>query len=94
MNEALQRIHDREDAIRSEVDAAFEKWWAALPRFGHRQDYWDRVCQIGEEFAQKYGSYGRGLALNRVDALDAEWHRIKPPAPNVIMEEVFKDGQI
>ena len=94
MNEALQRIHSNEDTIRAEVDAAFEKWWAALPKFGHRQDYWDRVLSMSQEFADKHGKYGYGLALNRVDALDAEWHRIKPPAPNVIMEEVFKDGQI
>ena len=93
MNEALQRIHSNEDAIRAEVDAAFEKWWAALPKFGHRQDYWNRVLSMSQEFADKHGKYGYGLALNRVQALDTEWQRLHP-AHNTIMEEVFKDGQI
>ena len=93
MNEALQRIHSNEDAIRAEVDAAFEKWWAALPKFGHRDDYWGRVLEIGQGFADKYGNYGRGLMLNRMEALEAEWKRLHP-VRNELMEEVFGSGQI
>ena len=94
MNEALQRIHDREDAIRAEVDAAFEKWWAALPKFGHRDDYWKRILEIGEGFYNSYGEFGRALVIHRLEEIEAEWKRINPPAPNVIMEEVFKYGQV
>lgn len=70
-----------------------KKWWAALPRFGHRQDYWDRVLSMSQEFADKHGKYGYGLALNRVQALDTEWQRLHP-AHNTIMEEVFGNGQV
>jgi hypothetical protein len=48
---------------------------------------------MSQEFADKHGKYGYGLALNRVQALDAEWQRLHP-AHNTIMEEVFGNGQI
>ena len=60
----------------------------ALQKELHRQDYWDRVLSMSQEFADKHGKYGYGLALNRVQALDTEWQRLHP-VRNELMEEVF-----
>lgn len=91
MNEKLQQIRADEDRIRTEADGMYEKWQAALAKFGHRDDYWKRVMEQAGEFDNKYEHLGRGLMVHRVEALEEEWRELHPPK-NGMMEEVFGNG--
>lgn len=88
MNE-IQRVRDFEDQARIEADAAFETWWKYLPSHGTNWKYWKRVHEMEQGIVSKYGEYGRHLVSHRLRVLEDESKRIHPPAPNVIMEEVF-----
>lgn len=72
----MNEIHGNpadQDGIRAEANSLFGQWEKALPKFGHRDDYWKRVIDLAGQFADRHGDYGRLLMVGRMEALEAEW---------------------
>ena len=74
----------------------FDKWEAALPRFGHREDYWQRIIEQAGKYVDQNpdaDDYCRLLMAGRIEALEAEWRMLHPvTAGNALKEAV--DGKV
>ena len=78
MNEELQRIH----AIEREADSLYDTWRKHLERFGGRQDYWDRIIKLADDFDKGHDTplcrhYAGTVIAARVSALEDEWRKIR-----------------
>lgn len=82
MNDDLTILHANEAIMLDEADEWYGKWRDALEKFGHRDDYWQKIINITERFADKYAdtpckAYAEYLMTSRVKTLDAEWQKIR-----------------
>ena len=78
MNEKIHELH----AIEQEADSLYKVWRKHLDKFGHRDDYWDRVIEQASAFDRKHDSdlfqhYAGTVIAARVSALEDEWRKMK-----------------
>ena len=60
MLDELLKLRNQEDAIRDD-------------RHGNEDEYWSRVIQIGEDFANEHGDYGKYLIIARMQLIEKVW---------------------
>ena len=72
MDELLE-LRNQEDAIRDQADTWYRRWRKSLDRHGHEDEYWSRVIQIGEDFADEYGNCGKYLIIARMQLIEKVW---------------------
>ena len=72
MDELLE-LRNQEDAIRDQADTWYRRWRKSLDRHGYEDEYWERVIQIGEDFADRYGDCGKYLIIARMQLIEKVW---------------------
>ena len=78
MNEEIHRLR----AIDQEADSLYDTWRKHLERFGSRQDYWDRIIKLADDFDRGHDTplcrhYAGTVIAARVSALEDEWRQMK-----------------
>lgn len=78
MNEEIHRLR----AIDQEADQLYNTWRQHLEHFGCRQDYWDRIIRMSDDFDRKHDTplcrhYAGTVIAARVSALEDEWRKMK-----------------
>lgn len=73
MLDELLELRNQEDAIRDQADTWYRRWLKSLDRHGHEDEYWSRVIQIGEDFADKHGDCGKYLIIARMQLIEKVW---------------------
>lgn len=78
MNEEIHRLR----AIDQEADKLYDTWRKHLEHFGGRQDYWDRIIRMADDFDRKHDTplcrhYAGTIIAARVSVLEDEWRKMK-----------------
>ena len=76
MNEKIHELH----AIEQKADELYKVWRKHLDKFGHRNDYWDRIIEQASAFDRNHPDtdhYAGHVITARVKALEDEWRKLK-----------------
>ena len=80
-------------AIEHEADELYGKWRSAMERFGARDDYWARVVELSEDFADRHGDYGQHVIVARAQLLERKWRDYKGIVYSGTIEDTLGTGE-